>query len=293
MQAIEAANTVSPLRKRNIKNSKDTHGLPWGVRVWGMPFDVCCHSTRRTGVLRGLGEGLRAHTSSWCANSLYEQVVKMTTVGWYGTSSSPYGRHSLQWSQEKSVVALAEESQTSYLLLAGLTWLTPTPSTQELHAACWLAPSEFLVLPPALMTASTAQHGMVSLGEMYAVHCSAFRPTPFPLPLPAIAASTSLPESKGKLFLQPCLAGPTTNIPREVKLFLDWSPVIQRGHAAVTLQCQGIHAGSSGSHSSHISSLAWLQVLTLTLKQSVVSPQTPSFTVCSSGHHNIRRTQNN
>lgn len=255
--------------KGTSRTVKTSMGCPGGEELGNAFWCVLPFNTCSPGVLRELGEGLKAYTSSWCANSLYEQAVKMTTVGLYGTSSSPWGRHSLHWSQEKFVVAPAEESQPSHLLLPGSTCLTPTPSTQELHAACWLAPSELLVLPPALTTGSTAQHDMINLGEMYAVHCSAFRPTPFPLPLPAIAASTSLPESKGKLFLQPCLAGPTTNIPREAKLFLDWSPVIHRGHAAVTLQHQGIHAGSSESHSSHISSLARLQVLTPNLKHSL------------------------
>lgn len=145
-------------------------------------------------------------------------------------------------------------------VLRGPCWGHPafifTPNnTQDLQEACCLAPAELLVLPSALMTASRAQHGMV---HTRAAPHGAFLPTPFPLPLPAFAASTSLPESKGKLFLQSYLAGPTTNIPREAMLFLGWSPTIWRGLAAVTSWCWGLRAGSGGSRSPHTSLLAWL-----------------------------------
>jgi len=68
---------------------------------------------------------------------------------------------------------------------------------------------------------------------MDAAPCRASHPTPFPLPLPAVAASTSLPESEEKLFLQPYLAALATNIPRDTKFFLGGSLIIWRGVATV------------------------------------------------------------
>lgn len=119
-----------------------------------------------------------------------------------------------------------------------------------------------------------AQHSMAWYGTawywaMDAAPCRASHPAPFPLPLPEVAASTSLPESKGKLFLQPYLAGLATNIPRDAKFFLGCSPIIWRGVAAVAPWCQGPCAGSHGDRSLHTPSLAWLQVLILNHKRSL------------------------
>lgn len=184
-------------------------------------------------------------------------------------------------------MAPAEERQPSCLLPAGFPFpfLAPTPnSMKDLHAPRCLASAKLLLLSPALMTANTAQHSTAWHGmarnitawygtpwywAMDAAPCGASRPTSFPLPLPAVAASTSLPESKGKLFLQLYLAGPATNIPRDTKFFLGCSLIICRDVSAVTPPCQGPHAGGGGDHSPHTPSLAWLQVLILNHKRSL------------------------
>lgn len=87
---------------------------------------------------------------------------------------------------------------------------------------------------PALTTASTARHGMARYNMVRRSMvpgngcCSlqSFPPHSLPSSPSALAASTSLPESKGKLFLQPYLAALATNIPRDTKFFLGCSPVI-------------------------------------------------------------------
>lgn len=71
---------------------------------------------------------------------------------------------------------------------------------------------------------SMVWHSMVS--AMDAAPCRGSHPTPFPLPLPAAAASTSLPESKGELFLQPYLAGLPRNILRDMEFLLGCSLII-------------------------------------------------------------------
>lgn len=100
---------------------------------------------------------------------------------------------------------------------------------------------------------------------MDAVPCTAFHPTPFPIPLREVAASTSLPESKWKLFLQPYLAG--LQIFPGMLFFLGCSGIFWRGVAAVTLQCQGPR--SDGNHSPRSSSPARLQGLILSHKCSL------------------------